>query len=101
MTKERESSFELLRIIAQFMIIFYHILYFAVYPASGMPFYKAIWFPLHIGVPLFVFISGYFGIRPTVKGFIKLAGIVLILSIPYMVDQVLLVHNGLGGQNLY
>ncbi|UKK67564.1 acyltransferase [Prevotella communis] len=97
MNKERQSSFELLRIIAQFMIVFYHILYFAVYPASGLSFYKAIWFPLHIGVPIFVFISGYFGIRASVKGFVKLAGMVLILSIPYMVEQVINAFNGLGG----
>lgn len=93
MKKERESAFELLRIIAQFMIVFYHILYFIVYPASGEPFLKAIWYPLHIGVPLFVFISGYFGIKPSVKGFVKLAGMVFVLQLPSIAQDVVI--NGL------
>lgn len=94
MKKDRESAFELLRIIAQFMIVYYHILYFIVYPVSGEPFFKAIWFPLHIGVPLFVFISGYFGIKPSVKGFVKLAGMVFILQLPSIAQDVVI--NGLG-----
>lgn len=96
--KERESAFELLRILAQFMIIFYHILYFAIYPISEVSFYKAIWFPLHIGVPLFVFISGYFGIKCTVKGFVRLAGMVFILQMPYMINT--LISGGGGGDLL-
>lgn len=88
MKKERESSFELLRIVAQFMIVYYHILYFAIYPIEEIPFYKALWFPLHIGVPLFVFISGYFRIKPSINGFCKLIGMVCILQIPYVVETI-------------
>lgn len=67
--KTRESNFELLRLVAMFCIVFYHLLLHYVVPAQGdgSVFY-ALWLPLHIGVPLFVFISGYFGIRPSLAG---------------------------------
>lgn len=80
--KERESSFELIRILAQILIVYYHILLFSIYPLTGDPFYKALYIPLHIGVPLFVLISGYFGIKPSMKGFIRLVGMVFVLQIP-------------------
>lgn len=82
MKTQRESSFELLRLIAQVMIVYYHILLFVVYPAYDLDIYKALWFPLHIGVPLFVLISGYFGIKPSVKGLVKLLGMVFVLQLP-------------------
>lgn len=81
LTKEsmnaRESSFELIRLVAQYMIVLYHILLIVIYPLSQETFHKAIWLPLHIGVPLFVLISGYFGIRASAKGLTKLVGMIL------------------------
>jgi surface polysaccharide O-acyltransferase-like enzyme len=94
MQKERQSAFELLRIIAQIMIVYYHILLIGIYPTSGIPFYKALWLPLHIGVPLFVMISGYFEIKPSVRGFVKLIGLVFVLSLPVMVMDYLEVGGG-------
>lgn len=82
--KQRESSFELIRIIAQFMIVLYHILLVAIYPQTNINFYKATWTFLHIGVPLFVLISGYFGIKPSIKGLIKLIGTIFILQVPLL-----------------
>lgn len=76
MRTQRESSFELLRLIAQVMIVYYHILLFVVYPTYDLAIYKALWFPL------FVLISGYFGIKPSVKGLVKLLGMVFILQLP-------------------
>lgn len=71
----RDSSFELLRLLAQFFIVFYHMLMITAqsfYLGNGVSVSKALWIPLHIGVPIFVMISGYFGIRATIKGFLKL-----------------------------
>ena len=45
----RESSFELLRILAQFFIVFYHLLLNVVFPDTGDPLYRALWLPLQIG----------------------------------------------------
>lgn len=91
---KRESSFELIRIIAQILIVVYHILGYIVYPMAGVDFYKAIWFPLHIGVPLFVLISGYFGIKSSVKGFVKFVSLVFVLQIPYIIQEALITEGG-------
>ena len=76
----RESSFELLRLIAQYMIVAYHILlfWFVLEGPNPQPIYKALWVPLHIGVPLFVMISGYFKIKLSIKGLAKLIAPVFI-----------------------
>lgn len=68
--KFRDSSFELLRIIAQYMIVVYHILlfWFVLDNPGYEPMFKVAWIPLHIGVILYVLISGYFGIRFSIKG---------------------------------
>lgn len=74
-TIARDSSFELLRLLAQFFIVFYHMLMITAessHLGNGVSVSKALWIPLHIGVPIFVMISGYFGIRSSIKGFLKL-----------------------------
>lgn len=78
----RESNIELLRLIAQFFIVYYHILMICVVPFTDNPIFKALEIPTHIGVILFVLISGYFGIHPTSKGILKLLFIFLVYSIP-------------------
>jgi len=92
--KERESSFELIRILAQFFIVFYHIFLFFIYPVTQNPYHKAIWLPLHIGVVLFVLISGYFGIKSSVKGFIKLVLTMAVLYIPLEIANLLIIGGG-------
>lgn len=79
---KRESSFELIRLLAQFMIVLYHIYLFFIYPTYEEPFSKALWLPLHIGVPLFVFISGYFGIKVSGRGLFNLLGRMLVYTVP-------------------
>lgn len=71
--KVRQSNMELLRIVAMFMIIVYHTVYYVFYEYRGdSPVFASMMTVLHIGVPLFVLISGYFGIKPTLKGFLRL-----------------------------
>ena len=70
--KARESNFELLRIIAMFAIIVSHLLLFFVCNKSEIVLYRALQLPLHIGVILFVLISGYYGIRTSLRGVCKL-----------------------------
>ena len=68
MSKTRNASFELLRIICMFMIVLYHLFikldYFAVCTSA---LYSSLLFPLHVAVICFVLISGYFGIRLSFK----------------------------------
>lgn len=84
MSKQRNSSIELMRLLAQYMIVAYHILmvFYVSNPLfAETPIYKALCLPLHIGVPAFVMISGYFGIRCSAKGFSKLLACILIYSV--------------------
>lgn len=78
----RESSFELLRIVAQWMIVIYHLLYFFIYPMTGEIWCKAAWIPLHTGVILYVLISGYFGIHPSIRALARLLAIVFVYTVP-------------------
>lgn len=56
----RESQFELLRIVAQWCIVFYHLFMdYTIHLQEQYPIYLGIQIPLHIGVLLFVLISGY------------------------------------------
>lgn len=80
----RKSNFELLRIVSQLYIILYHIFCFFIYPNTEIAFHKAIQMTFHVGVIDFVLISGYFGIKSSSKGFIKLLSIFLVYSIPYV-----------------
>lgn len=80
--KQRNSSIELLRLLAQWMIVLYHLLYNYFYPLTGISMYKAVWLPLHTGVVLYILISGYYGIHPSVKGLIKLLAITVVYTIP-------------------
>lgn len=88
--KERESSYELIRVIAQYFIVLYHLLLVIVYKNTNIEFYRAIWIPLHIGVPLFVMISGYFGIKTDVRRLVKLAGMVFVLQVPLLIADTII-----------
>ncbi len=82
MKKERETNMELLRVVAMFCIVFYHLLTHVVIQNTTLPIYSALQIPLHIGVPLFVLISGYFGIRASFSGVVKLLLPVVTFYIP-------------------
>ena len=73
LSRVRQSNYELLRLFSIFLIMFYHMFLF-VYAVDfpEYPIYKAIQMPIHIGVPLFVMISGYFGIRFSFRGLCSL-----------------------------
>lgn len=68
MSKTRNASFELLRIICMFMIVLYHLFIKLDYSAvCTSAFYSSLLFPLHVAVICFVLISGYFGIQLSFK----------------------------------
>lgn len=84
MTKERKSNVELLRLVALWMIVAYHTIALGIYQhySDVNVLYKAIWLPLHVGVPIFVMISGYFRIKPSAKGLVKLLSYMFIYTVP-------------------
>lgn len=64
--KVRDSQFELLRIVAQWLIVFYHLFYYCTVDLQNEhAIYAGIQIPIHIGVVLFVMISGFYGIKPS------------------------------------
>lgn len=79
----RESQFELLRIVAQWCIVLYHLFMdYTIHLQEQHPIYLGIQIPLHIGVLLFVLISGYWGIKPTIKGLLKLITMIFVYFVP-------------------
>lgn len=83
MPKQRNSSFELMRVIAQYMIVFYHILLVFFYNECENPevAFKVMWIPLHVAVPCYVLISGYFGIRFNLKSLFRIIAILLVYGL--------------------
>ena len=101
--KERNSSFELLRLIAQFMIVVYHILLFWFInngASTTMELHKAICIPLHIGVLLYVLISGFYGIRFSISGVIKIIANLLIYGLIFSLIGHFLLGDKLGLSHL-
>ena len=65
-----------------FCIILYHLIIFFVEPNSHHVFWKAIQIPLHSGVIIFILISGYFGIRTSLKGIINIIFTLFLIYYP-------------------
>ena len=79
---ERQANIELLRIVAMYMILVYHTICYVLYDYRvESPIVASLMTLLHIGVPLFVLISGYFGIHPSIRGFFKLYAIVVFYNL--------------------
>ena len=92
---QRQSNIELLRCFAMLCIIVYHLCLFALGGVStGTKLYQALQIPLHIGVPLFVLISGYFGIRFSLKGLMRLCSKGYFYFVPLAVIPMVLTHSG-------
>lgn len=70
---ERHSNIELLRILSMVLIVVYHILYYSlIHYETIYPIVKPLYTLSHIGVLVFVLISGYFGIKISLKGFVNI-----------------------------
>lgn len=97
MTKQRQSNIELLRCFSMFCIIVYHIFIFSLHPVHGCNtrIYQALQIPFHIGVPLFVMISGYFGIRFSVRGLTTLVSKAYMYYIPLAIIPMLFAFPGI------
>ena len=86
---QRNSAFELLRILSQVFIVLYHICYiWQGKEYSSQPFFQAVSIPLHIGVVVFVLLSGYFTIKLKISGLVKLLGIFFIYCLPEVIYSV-------------
>lgn len=91
----RESSFEAMRLIAQWMIIIYHILlvwFFNECPEPNL-FFKAMWIPFHVAVPCYVIVSGYFGIKFSIRGLIRIIAIMFVYGCCLYFIKCFVVHD--------
>lgn len=74
-------------------IVFYHLVTYYLYEIPNPEYaqlYTALLPTLHIGVILFVLISGYFGIKSTWKGLISLLMVVIVYNLPFVL------YSGIG-----
>lgn len=91
----RKSNFELLRLLAMFLIVLYHI-FIGTYEANPDFASRSLWIPLHLGVPVFILISGYFHIKFSWSKFLKLVAVLFVYTIGIQVIGTLL-----GGKNYF
>ena len=82
---DRQSNYELLRLFSMFFIVFYHLLRWFVLDNPAYDWVRALWIPLHVGVVVFILISGFFRIQPTSRGLVLLLGVLLVYSLPGIV----------------
>ena len=68
-------------------IVWYHLLLKFIVPVDDAPVYKAMYMPLHVAVICFVLISGYFHIRPSLRGVAKLLFPLFIYYLPLTVFE--------------
>lgn len=81
--KERDSNFELLRLLAMWFILIYHFVSFFVAKSDGSPLFRAVQMPLHVAVICFVLISGYYHIKTSLRGLCKLLFPLIIIYLPF------------------
>ena len=67
MEKKRQSNFELLRILAMFMVVLYHCLTEFMLANPNNRWILSAYYLSHWGVPVFILISGYFSIKLSLK----------------------------------
>lgn len=80
----RQSNIELLRIVAMSMILIHHFIVHVLYPdtTARMPGSFFFYYPFFIcGVNLFFMISGYFGIKLSIKGILKIAMLLIVFRL--------------------
>jgi hypothetical protein len=81
MQRTRESRAELFRIILMFGIVLYHFILHAIPGSKGIPVLASLQTLLRVGVPCFVMLSGWFGIKPSMRGIIRFWSMCFVYSI--------------------
>lgn len=101
MTASRNSAYELMRLVAQWFIVAYHIFlfYFVLNNDNPEPIFKAIWIPLHIGVPLFVLLSGFFKIKLSIRGFLRIIANLFVYGLVFSLVYLLITGGNIGWEN--
>ena len=96
--KLRQSNLELLRLVSMFFIVLYHLLFFFIVKIDDSFIFKALYLPLHVGVICFILISGYFHIKSSIKGGVRLLLPLIIFYSPFTLWEV--ANGALGAKSL-
>ncbi|WP_294958697.1 acyltransferase family protein [uncultured Fibrobacter sp.] len=93
----RNSEHELLRLIAIFLIVWYHLISYYLYlipHSTKFDFILEATLPsLHIGVIIFILLSGYWGIKQSLKGISRLILVTAVLYLPLEIVQCIINHG--------
>ena len=65
-----------------YFIVLYHILFFCIAEIDQSFLLRALYIPLHVAVLCFVLISGYFNIKPSVRGVVKIFAPLIVFYLP-------------------
>lgn len=100
--KKRNSNIELLRIICIWMIVLYHLAMHSFgEQAVHIPLWDIVTNIFHIGVICFLLISGWYGIKVTPSGLIKLTGTCLFYSLLIRIFDVSILGNPLTLKDIF
>ena len=89
--KVRDSNLELMRLFAIFSVIMYHtISYYTLTYSPENSFGYVAWLPFRTAVTLFVLTSGYFGIKFSYKGFLRIIAKTWLLFVPFEIGAILI-----------
>ena len=80
-SKERDSLPEVFRIVLMGMIVFWHLVLYGRPSYSTSPLLLSLTTLTHVAVPCFVIMSGWYGIRPSIRGFVRLVVMVVFYSL--------------------
>lgn len=73
--------------------------YFVLNNDNPEPIFKAIWIPLHIGVPLFVLVSGFFKIRLSIHGLLRIVANLFVYGLAYTMIYLIMADGHIGWKN--
>ena len=85
---ERDSNFELCRIACIIYIVFYHLFIHVNNNLDNMWYTKPLTSIFHIGVVVFVMISGYYGIRRRVDKFLYIISIIVFYNLIFLLFSI-------------
>ena len=91
---ERQSNMELLRLISMMLIVTYHVFCYTLFKyETEYPMFKSFYTLTHVGVVIFVLISGYFGIKPSLKGLVSIYLSMVFYNVLLFSGWVFIGHN--------
>lgn len=97
---QRDSNIELCRLVCMFYIVVFHLFIHNKDVTGGLYYTRALTTIFSIGVPVFVLISGYFGIKRSARGLLSIIAQVIFYNVAAVVLCILVFHQDITKENL-